>query len=321
MSAPPSRSLSSVSRSDVGRTRNSNQDSCGEFPRNDGHLLVVVADGMGGHEGGAMASRLAVEEIGRVFQTSTSPAAATLHEGFRADNSRIHAEASRQSGLEGRGTTGPALLLAPGGDVFVAHVGDSRAYRLRDSRLDALTADHSLVADLVRRGVIRPEEAATHPQRNVILRSLGPEPEVEIDVAPVDARPGDRFLLCSDGLWGEVGEADLAAVLQREPAERAAQRLVELANANGGHDNITVSVVEIDEPAREAQATSGPIPSLAPTPTPPPQRSAMPASKRAPARRLLTAAALVGTLLGLAVAGLRLLSPTAGQAPGEPSAA
>jgi len=250
--------------SDVGRTRSNNQDACGEFSRDDGLRLFVVCDGMGGHEGGATASRIAVETIGAIFEQSSEPPEFLLEEALEEANRRIHAQAAAEPSLHGMGTTGVALLLGAGDFAWFAHVGDSRVYRLRHGQLEALTADHSLVAELVRKGMLTPEQAETHPQRNIISRSLGPDREVRVDVSYRQIEAGDQFVLCTDGLWGEVADPAIAAVLQREPAATSASRLVELANQNGGRDNVTVQVILVR--ALPAQAVAHRAPESRPEP-------------------------------------------------------
>ena len=143
------------------------------------------------------------------------------------------------------GTTGVALLLEPDGRAWVANVGDSRAYRLRDGRLEQLTLDHSLVAELVRRGMLTAEEAQVHPRRNEVLRSLGVEAEVSVDVTAVDVQAGDQYLLCSDGLSGVVDDQEIAAVLIAEAPADAVRRLVDAANERGGPDNVTVLIARV----------------------------------------------------------------------------
>jgi PPM family protein phosphatase len=256
MEAFDPRHIEMASASDVGRRRATNQDAFGSADADSGARLLIVADGMGGHAGGATASRLAVEAIVEVFQRSSEPAEATLRRALETANARIHDESQRDASLAGMGTTGVALAFTPDGAAWVAHVGDSRAYRLRDGRLEALTADHSLVGELLRRNMITPEEAENHPRRHEVLRSIGVESRVQIDLAPVDVRPGDRFLLCSDGLCGVVDDAEIGAVLAREVPEAAVQQLVAEANARGGPDNITVQIARVPEAApRQAVAT------------------------------------------------------------------
>ncbi|MEZ4217983.1 MAG: Stp1/IreP family PP2C-type Ser/Thr phosphatase [Myxococcota bacterium] len=241
-----------ASLTDVGSVRAHNEDWCGEFTRGDGAHLLVLADGMGGHAGGATASHLVVETVGAEFARSEAPPPQLLEDALRAANEAVQRAADADPSLRGMGATSVALLLAANGGAFVAHVGDSRAYRLRAGRLEALTEDHSVVAELVRRGLLDPADAAHHPRRNEILRSVGVEPKVLVDVRAVDTVPGDRLLLCSDGLCGCVDDDAIAPALAAGSPAQAARALVALANANGGPDNVTVQVVAIAGAERAA---------------------------------------------------------------------
>jgi protein phosphatase len=234
-----------ASATDTGQIRVANQDSYGAFTDADRARLFVVADGMGGHRGGETASRIAVETIGEIFRRSEEGPAETLRDAFQAANERIWQAAQQDEELRGMGTTGVALLLSSGEPLWLAHVGDSRAYRLRHGTLEQLTIDHSMVEHMREHGLLTEEEAANHPDRNVILRSLGVQPTVEVDLAPVTTEPGDRYLLCSDGLSSVVPEAEIAVVLAQHRPPDAANLLVELANQRGGPDNVTVQVVQI----------------------------------------------------------------------------
>jgi serine/threonine protein phosphatase PrpC len=196
--------LECASLSDVGRERTENQDACGERRDGQGNLLVIVADGMGGHRGGSTASRLCIEAACREFADPSVPLGSRLHSAIGVANLEVFRAAGQDAALEGMGTTAVALALSPDGESFVGWVGDSRAYRLRGGRLQPITEDHSWIAEALRSGALTPEQAVDHPHRNQLLRCLGVSPEVEIEVRPLDVRPGDRFLLCSDGLWGEV---------------------------------------------------------------------------------------------------------------------
>jgi protein phosphatase len=237
-----------ASLSDVGRVRNRNEDACREFENAAGRRLLVLADGMGGHRAGATASRVTVETIGEIFHHPDSASEdpdSLLRRAVETANTRVHEMAKQDAELRGMGTTAVALLLAPDGRGWVAHVGDSRAYRYRDNQLGALTSDHSVVAELERRGLISAEQAAVHPRRNEILRCVGIDAQVEVDAAAVDLLPGDRFLLCSDGLSCMLDETEIAVILDDHPPAKAARLLVERANEHGGHDNVTVQVVEV----------------------------------------------------------------------------
>ena len=236
-----------ASRTDVGRVRGSNQDACGTFEDPRGDRLFVVADGMGGHRGGEVASALAVEAVAEACGASDAPPAERLREAVAAANQRIFERSRQDPGVAGMGTTVVTLLLAREGTAWVAHVGDSRLYRLREGRLEALTEDHSLVAELQRQGYLDGDEAARHPRRNELIRSVGCLPEVEPDLAELDLAPGDRLLLCTDGLCGAVEADSIAAGLGEATPDLAARTLVDLANASGGEDNVTVQVVRVPD--------------------------------------------------------------------------
>jgi serine/threonine protein phosphatase PrpC len=243
-----------VSRTDVGRVRVVNEDSWGSYLRADGARLLVVADGMGGHRGGATASREALAAIAASFHERSdersSPAtlgpADVIRQAIERANEFVFAMSREDPELAGMGTTVVAFLLDATGRGTVAHVGDSRAYRLRGGRLEALTTDHSVVAEMLRRGVLTAEEAAYHPRRNEILRSVGVLEAVEVEVAPVELAGGDWILLCSDGLCGVVSDAEIEEVLVgTTPVEEAVDALIELANDCGGPDNVTVQLLAI----------------------------------------------------------------------------
>jgi protein phosphatase len=261
MNSIRSRQVQIASRSDVGRVRPANQDVCGEFENAEGYQLLVVADGMGGHQGGETASRLALETIGRVFDRDFGAAETLLVRAFRAANDEIHRVGASDPSLRGMGTTGVAILIGPSDEGWVAHVGDSRAYRLRNGRFDQITEDHSWVCEEVRQGRISTEEASEHPMKNVLLRSIGVGSDVDVSASAIDLRSGDCFLLCSDGLWGELDDPAIAEVLAREPPSSAAGELVDLANAHGGRDNVTVLVAAViggDEAPAIAMGIDGP---------------------------------------------------------------
>ena len=257
MNPTRSRQVQIASRSDVGRVRSVNQDVCGTFENAEGYRLLVVADGMGGHRGGETASRLALECIGRVFDRDFGEPDSLLARAFRAANDEIHRVGASDPSLHGMGTTGVAILIGPRDEGCVAHIGDSRAYRLRDGRFDQITEDHSWVCEEVRHGRISADEAREHPMKNVLLRSIGVAADVEVTVTPIDLKSGDRFLLCSDGLWGEVGDRAIAEVLARESPSSAVGELVDLANAHGGSDNVTVQVAVLLESEEESSSAIG----------------------------------------------------------------
>jgi serine/threonine protein phosphatase PrpC len=241
------RQVQTASRSDVGRVRSVNQDAWAELENADGYRLLIVADGMGGHRGGETASRLTVEAVQAVFDRDFGDPDTLLVRALRAANERVHQLGSSDPALHGMGTTGVALLIGPADAGWVAHVGDSRAYRLRDGHFAAITEDHSWIGEAVRHGRISADDAVHHPMKNVLLRSIGVGAVVEISGAAIDLRPGDRFLLCSDGLWSEVDDAAIAGLLARESPSNAVDALVDLANARGGSDNVTVLIAALSD--------------------------------------------------------------------------
>lgn len=245
--AAAERRVETASLSDVGLSRTENQDFCGQFSDTSGNRLLVLADGMGGHRGGATASQICVETVAQIFADETTPLDRRLRNGIELANRRIFEAAAADSALQGMGTTAVALALPPTGDAVIAWVGDSRAYRFRRGQLQSLSQDHSVVAEWVRMGMISPEEAETHPRRNELMRSVGGLETVEVDLISVEVEPGDRFLLCSDGLCGYVPETEIAAVLGFEAPARAASSLVDKANATGGYDNVTVQIAAVGE--------------------------------------------------------------------------
>ena len=239
-----------ASATDTGRTRAGNEDAA---VAEEG--LFAVADGMGGHAGGEVASRLAIETLRTKVPTDGLVAAVQIA------NDAILERAGRDQALRGMGTTLCALALVEEDGVTridVVNVGDSRAYLFRDGELEQITEDHNYVAELEREGRLTPEEARVHPQRNIITRVLGNDPDVEVDTFPIDPFRGDRFLLCSDGLFNEVENDEIAGVLRAQrDLQEAVDDLVRLANERGGRDNITVVAVDVvddGDKAREASA-------------------------------------------------------------------
>lgn len=240
--------------SDVGRVRSSNQD---QFLARADLALWAVADGMGGHSGGEIASQLACDTLGRTFADHTVDG---LIDAIEQANAAVFRAGADDPELTGMGTTVVALALVDHDDaevLAIANVGDSRCYRYAAGQLDQVTTDHSLVADLVREGSLSPEEAAVHPQRNIVTRVLGVYDNVPVDVFAVDPHDGDRYVLCSDGLFNEVPEPAIAAVLGnlRDPVD-AAHELVRLAVDGGGRDNVTVVVVDVVDDGGVAAAAS-----------------------------------------------------------------
>jgi PPM family protein phosphatase len=227
--------------SDLGRQRQGNEDNY--FVR---APLFVVADGMGGAQAGEVASEMAVESFERALPDGPGVGAA-MAEVIRDANHRIHERSHSDEQFAGMGTTVTAAYVGES-DVTVAHVGDSRAYLWRGGELTRLTRDHSLVGELVARGKLTEEQAEAHPQRNVITRALGAEPEVDVDVEVFGARDGDVFLLCSDGLTGMIQEPGAQRVLESmSDLEQTGRELIAAANAAGGRDNITVILFRLEE--------------------------------------------------------------------------
>jgi protein phosphatase len=221
--------------SNTGRKRRHNEDAYVYEPP-----LFAVADGMGGAQAGELASSLAASTV-HDLAAGLASAEPTVIELIQAANATVHQRAVTDAAAAGMGTTMTVALFHPDGNVVIGHVGDSRAYRLRRGELEQLTEDHSLVAELVRRGELSPEQAEVHPQRSVITRALGTEAEVDIDAFTVVGDDGDVFLLCSDGLTTMVDVPTIAAILQeyRLDLDAASRALIKAANDRGGEDNIT----------------------------------------------------------------------------------
>ena len=235
--------------SDAGRKRRRNEDAYVVDPP-----LFAVADGMGGAQAGEVASQLAAAVLRQSPGDEGDPeqrVAALIQEA----NRQIYERARSDAQASGMGTTITAAILADD-QVAIGHVGDSRAYRIRSGELEQLTEDHSLVAELIRSGRLTPEEAETHPQRSVITRVLGTDPDVDVDTLAVDTQPGDVFLLCSDGLTTMVGDEEiLQALRESDGLEQAAKALVKAANRRGGEDNITIVLFTVD--GEEGGQTNG----------------------------------------------------------------
>ncbi len=328
----PLRIVEQVGKSDVGRQRSSNEDSLLLSPP-----FFAVADGMGGAKAGEVASKIATEAFGQSTDDDVPPER-RLEAIARHANKRIYELASEDESRRGMGTTLTAAMVV-GGEVSIGHVGDSRAYRLRNGTLEQLTKDHSLVAELERTGQISPEAAEHHPQRSIITRALGPEPDVDVDTYTVSGREGDVYLLCSDGLTGMISDEEVASIMRScGTLEECAEALVRAANQSGGKDNITVVLFrlaardgadedEAEEPppnetlagrvsATQIQEAGGTAPSTVETPAPQRTRARTVPRPRAPAprpprrpplRRLI--AALVGiALVAGAIVGLYVVS-------------
>ncbi len=242
-------------RTDTGRQRNANEDSL--FTK---APLFVVADGMGGAQAGEVASKAAAESF--AHDLPAAPPERVLEETIQEANRTIHELARKDPSLAGMGTTTTAAIVdLEAEEVAIGHVGDSRAYRFRGGRFEQLTRDHSLVEEMRRKGQLTDEQAEDHPQRSIITRALGPEPEVQVDLQTVPAQNGDVFLICSDGLTTMLDDEQIAQVLGRATSLQAAVKaLVDEANRAGGRDNITVVAFRVEDTAAPAAANPGAVP-------------------------------------------------------------
>ncbi len=237
--------------SDVGRVREENQDAYGCFEarpdggEGSGARLFIVADGMGGHTHGGQASRLAVRVVQKAYFAGPGQnVQRRLRQALVEANASVYQQSQRNGGLEKMGTTCTALALRKG-QAYLAHVGDSRAYRLRGEAITQMTHDHTLVHQMQREGLLTEQEMQTHPRRHVLMRALGVGPELEVDCTALGpARPGDRFLLCSDGLEAVMPE-EMQQIIACSPPQQACEALVALANERGGRDNSTAMVIVI----------------------------------------------------------------------------
>lgn len=254
-----SRTLTAAA-TDVGRRRSGNEDcfevwspeAGAEAPPAD--ALVVVCDGMGGSNAGEVASHMTAQAVVREFTSHpTGDPAQVLTSAVETANTEVWDLSRSRTDLNGMGTTCTALAVKDG-QVMVAHVGDSRAYLVRAHRATQLTSDHSLVAQLVARQQLTPEEARHDPRRNVVTRSVGVGPEVEVDLVTVGEplQNGDTLVLCSDGLHGQVSDDEIAGAAMGESLELACRELIELANDRGGPDNITVAMLRYEQRGGEA---------------------------------------------------------------------
>jgi PPM family protein phosphatase len=280
---------------DVGRVRDGNEDDY--IDQADRLGLVAVADGMGGHRGGEVASATALEALRAAVANGQ-----TLRDAIEGANDAVLEKSASDQELHGMGTTLTAGMLGSDGYLTVGHVGDSRAYLVRDGELTQITNDHSLVEEMVRGGELTPEQAEVHPQRSIITRALGIDPQVEVDEYPIDLQPGDRILLCSDGLTTMVRPDEIANILNREhDPKRAAQLLVDAANEAGGEDNVTAVIIEAVEVGEDDAAAAAAVPDDDTSDTPPVK------PKRRPGRTILRVVVWVLPILAvLAVAFLAI---------------
>jgi PPM family protein phosphatase len=240
------------SLTDIGRKRENNEDSF-LYRELEGKMgfaayLMAVADGMGGHQGGEVASGRAVEILGEyVNSNAIEDIPQLLKRAITEANRSIHEMSSKSTELRSMGTTCTAMLWTRG-KAYIAHVGDSRAYLVRKSKVMGLTKDHTIAERMVESGIITPEEAKVRPERSMLIRAVGTNPEVEVDlIPPIDTTFGDTFVLCSDGLTELVREDELGDIVTLYPPDKACRTLVNIANKRGGLDNITVQVAKILE--------------------------------------------------------------------------
>ena len=238
---------------DIGCQRENNEDHYAYWESEDDAIfsrlgrLAIVADGMGGAEGGQHASRIAVDTLRKLYSAPGEDAPQErLIAAFREANTCIQQEARDNPALRGMGTTLTACAIVAR-QLYYAHIGDSRLFLLRAGKAQQLSQDHSLVARLIAAGSLRPEDAESHPQRNVLTAAIGVMDEVEPDcpVEPVSLQNGDTLVICTDGLWGQVNASEMAEVLAKQSVESGARALVTLAKQRGGPDNITLQVLRI----------------------------------------------------------------------------
>lgn len=240
-----------AAKTDLGRVRENNEDKFDFYEVDSPTLLATrgclyaVADGMGGHAAGQIASELALKSvIAHYYDSPNDDIPSSILEAISEANETVHNVAQMVPGRENMGTTLTMAVFAED-RVYVGQVGDSRAYLVREGEIRQVTFDHSWVAEQVRIGVLTQEEAEVHPHRNIITRSIGTLPTVDPDVFIEQARPGDVWVLCSDGLTGHVSEGDILQIAARHTPSEVARQLIELASARGGRDNITVFVIAI----------------------------------------------------------------------------
>ena len=257
---------------DVGCVRELNEDS-GTYVQPDDQevlkskgLLVVVADGMGGHSAGEVASGLAVKVVSRVYYENGGDPRSALVDAFHTANKAIYKTAEKDSSKSGMGTTCTALVIQ-NGTAISAHIGDSRIYLVREGSIYLMTEDHSAVMEMVKAGLITLSQARHHPEKNVILRAMGSHPEVEVTTwqEPFPVRAGDRFLLCSDGLYDHVEDEEIKQIVVLSEPQTACENLIALAKERGGHDNITVGIVRLNP---EGNPDAGVVPETRTAETP-----------------------------------------------------
>lgn len=240
------------SQSDIGCMRHNNEDSFAYWePEDDRQFLrkgrlAVVADGMGGYEGGQEASRLAVETVVSVYRDFNGEPQAALVEALQSAHEQIRQYSGSHPELRGMGTTCTAAAIVQDA-LYYVHVGDTRLYLIRGGHITKVTRDHSYVGRLVENGIISPEEAERHPQRNILTAALGTNPDLIMDSPqqPEPLHPDDVLLICSDGLWGQVSDQEILDAVENNSAEQAGRELINLARLRGGPDNITVEILKL----------------------------------------------------------------------------
>lgn len=236
---------------DIGCHRNNNEDSVlyikpgkNEIQSKKG-FLAIVADGMGGHQAGQTASRMAVEIISKYYYQSSRPPLIALHNAFVAANKKIFLSAQEDKALKGMGTTCTALVLM-NNHAFISHIGDSRLYHVRKNNIQQMTEDHTLVQDLVKQGIISSTEAETHPNKNIVTRAMGTRPEAEFFLkGPFRTLLNDQFVICSDGLYDLVKDNQLKETVLSLNPHQACKQLINFSKKRGGYDNISVGVIAI----------------------------------------------------------------------------
>ena len=250
--------VSAFGATDVGRVRSANQDDFVVLTGDDaplGEALVAVADGMGGHAAGEVASEMSLDLLVASLKRASAPDERALRDAFASANAGVFQAASHNPEYRGMGTTLVVGLVA-GGEMIIGNVGDSRMYLLRNNNLERVTRDHSWVGEMVASNMLTEEQAANHPRRNVLTRALGVAASVDVDTSRLPLRRGDRVMLCSDGLHGMVDDKTIARIIGGKSLklERAARDLIELANKAGGTDNITVALARVDADLESAAA-------------------------------------------------------------------
>ena len=232
---------------DIGKRRKHNEDYYGFFRLGEDEFLAIVADGMGGHASGEIASRMAVEIIQEVYakERADQEVLDSLKSAFEVANFSILQKSLEQDELNGMGTTATVLVIKED-QTFVGHMGDSRAYLFRDAAVNQLTKDHSMVNRMVEQGLLSKEEAEHHPQRNVIYKALGVNRDADLElIGPLPVYLNDIFLLCSDGLTNLVTDEEMLKIVKKESPQKACEKLIQLANKRGGDDNITIQILKM----------------------------------------------------------------------------